>query len=1359
MARNFDLSIRLKAVVEGLKDLATLAQEIEEVGHSSDETAEHAAELGRRLQDTQEAASAATRFERLQDALEETGDQLDNARRETELLGRQLERASDPTEEMRQEFERSRRETEFLEQAYQDLGQQAQAAGRRLEAMGVDTRDAANAQAGLERNVDELGQEYGELARATEAARQASARDFQDPTDRVEQGARQTNQQMDRLATRIKRVAATAIGSVAAFFGLQQAIRGVTGIARTGGDMEVLQKRLEAIMGSLEGGQEATAWIQQFAKETPFQLQEVTEAFIRAKAFGMDPMNGTMQAIADQASVLGGDMETLNGITTALGQAYAKQKLQAEEVLQLVERGVPAWDLLAEATGKNVQQLQEMSSAGELGRKEIDLLVKAMGEQNMGAAASQMEILGGRVSNLKDNFREFVEEVNRQGFLDYVKGQLAELQAFIADATEDGRLQQWAKDISDTLIALGNGIRGTIEWLVKYREAIGLAAKAWVAYKGVQAAGAILGLAANLRRKMIPALNATTGATNAATGAMGRLRLAMLAIPGAGIIAAIGVAAFELPRLFDKAGTAIGEWAAKHSDAGKRLAETQRRIREEAEQNITFTELEIRQQEKYRDAQVRTAEEVLAMSQAQRAEYEEQLAGLGRLQMLEYRLAMLREQTGQDTTEQQRELAQAIEATREAQERLSTASHRVQQGIENGLSPAAARLVEQYRDMIAAGKDAEEAAQAIFETLESPGNFEQVQALIEAMATLGGESREAAEAIQEELSGALEGMTGEELQVFVTTLRAAFGKGEEFAGAFADAAQEAADAAFRNLGSSLREFETGISDAEHSAIASFLALEDAGILTSDNIGRAFEDLVGQIKSPAAVREIESLLDALERRGFEVTDEMRLAFQEMAEGIEGTAEKIGADLKAAIESAGSREELNELGVRLATAWREGKIGIDEYLDGLEALQGKQAEVAQEAREKAQEAGDAWTDAGSKARGAADATGAVGDAAEQAGDKAKQAGSSAGGFLAAIVSGMRSAVDQIDLSMRAMAKLPEFLQTKATVAAGSIEQLKGQLQTLTAQAREHMLSLNQAGFVPGLNRWLREAYGAIYQTQIAYTEQRLAVEKLTEALREGGDASEAFNRSGRDGVRMSRQMQSALSQLGGTAGLLAMDMDDLRARFDHLDEAELSGLYSEIQRIQSEIQSLNDSLQDTVRAFEQELAGLEGDTARVEQLKFQEEQAELQEQLNRARELGDQEAIAAAQKALGLNRQIHDQRMEQIKEQAAEQKAQEAAREVQEAERKAQEEAQRREEREWQREQSRLGRLVDTADQDRRDREARTVVDPITGLGSSRTVNLNIQANGQQIGTLTNVDEEEAARLLQAIDRAQLTAPRF
>lgn len=1211
MARNFDLSIRLKAVVEGLQDISRMAEEIEQVGATSDETADQAATLNQQFDALRSTTTAAASFDELERALEETGEELALTRARADGLGREMAQLAQPTDEARQAFDRAQQEVVALERAQAGLGDAAREAGRELDALGGDSRDLAATQERLEREVRETAHGFDELGQAVRQARGDAAREFADPTDRLQRGADSAGASMALLARRIRSTAGLALGSVAAFFGLQEAIRGIARLGGVGSDMEALDTRLKSIMGSIEGGERASAWIKDFTRNTPFQLNEVTEAFIRAKAFGMDPMNGTLQAIADQASQLGGGMETLTGITTALGQAYAKQKLQGEEILQLVERGVPAWDLLAEATGRSVQQLQKMSSAGELGRREIDLLVEAMGGRAAGAAADQMTMLGGIVSNLRDNIREFAEEVNRQGFLDYIKGELTALQRRFEAMRASGELTAWARSISDALVGLGRSVQAVAGFIVEYRDAIVLAGKAWVAYKAAQAGAGLLTMAANLRQRITPAVAALSTATAGATTQMGRLRGAMALIPGPGQIALLAVAAMELPGLFERAGNAIGRLAYQHSDAAQHLEATRARLRQSALQQIADIDDQIAAAERYRAVEAQSHAAVMAMSEAQRTAYAEQLEGLRLLQRLEYETAMLREQAGEDTQARQAELRDALGETRTALAAVAAAELAVQQTADTQLSPAAARLATRFRELRAEGETTATAVAALFEHFTTPGDLTQVETLIQAISQIKGESAEAGAAIEANLAQALQAMSGEELQRFVIALQAAFGQGEEFAGEFAQTARAAADAAFRHLGSSLREFETGISDAERSAIDAFRALDAAGILTGTNLSRAFATLVDEIKSPEAVREIAGLLDELQARGLAVSAEVREAFAAMAEGVQGTAEQIGRDLTDALAEATSQQELSALTERLLTAWREGKIGVDDYIAALAAAQAKHAELAEDAKAKAQTAGEAW-------RGADEAAGAATQASAAGAEKAGAA------------------------TERATQAVRRFSQTWQEV-----------LDNAERQGPPAIWG-NNANW----NRAIRENYTQVLRWAQA---QRDAHQASVDARYGIEDLRAALGGTGRtlDSVR---ERSDALEQeLRDMARASGQTVDQLRA----LDAQSLANLRNEAATLRGEMDALNDSLADTVASLQQQLASLQGDNARAQELRYLEQQAELQAQLDRARDAGDRDAQQRARDAQRLAEQIHQERLRQIREQDAEAKQRDAERMTQAA----------------------------------------------------------------------------------------------
>ena len=331
-------------------------------------------------------------------------------------------------------------------------------------------------------NTDKLADEEKRLA-AEVASAKAEISENAKELQRLERQQKNTADTADGLANNIAAVRAGVTGAAVQFgkwlvgiylvdkalqglgAGITYLKDGISSMLQTGDQFENLQNRLSSLMGSVDGGEKATAWIKSFAKDTPLQLADVTDAFALLKAYGIDPMNGSLKAIEDQSEKLGGGMERLEGISTALGQAWAKEKLQTEEILQLIERGVPAWDMLAKVTGKNTEQLQELATKGRLGRDVIQELIAEMGRSSGGAAAKAMSTLTGLVSNLSDTATDFLGRIAKSGALDYVKGRLQDLGKTIAQMDADGRLDRLAKSLSDAFVV---GSQRILEYIGKH---------------------------------------------------------------------------------------------------------------------------------------------------------------------------------------------------------------------------------------------------------------------------------------------------------------------------------------------------------------------------------------------------------------------------------------------------------------------------------------------------------------------------------------------------------------------------------------------------------------------------------------------------------------------------------------------------------------------------------------------------------------------------------------------------------------------------------------------------------------------------------------------------------------------------
>lgn len=232
--------------------------------------------------------------------------------------------------------------------------------------------------------------------------------------------ARANKEMAGSSETAIGRVTASIKGMVAAYFGIQAVIGIARSAAATASNFEQLSIQLNAVMGSAEKGEQAFSWIKQFAVDTPYSVQQTTQAFMQLKNFGLDPMDGTLRKIADASAKYGSGMDTANRVTLALGQAWARGKLQGQDTLQMIDAGIPVYDLLASVTGKTAGEIQKMSEKGELGRDVMRKLIDEMGRVSEGTAEAKMNTMAGAVSNMGDAFANAIDDVRQEGGFDFI---------------------------------------------------------------------------------------------------------------------------------------------------------------------------------------------------------------------------------------------------------------------------------------------------------------------------------------------------------------------------------------------------------------------------------------------------------------------------------------------------------------------------------------------------------------------------------------------------------------------------------------------------------------------------------------------------------------------------------------------------------------------------------------------------------------------------------------------------------------------------------------------------------------------------------------------------------------------------
>lgn len=305
-----------------------------------------------------------------------------------------------------------------------------------------------------------------------------------------EQNLKRFQQGLDRVE-RSAVAAGHAIAATAALAGGALAVgMGLVGksVLQTASTFEKLQMQLEILEGSSQAAGERMAWLRKFALNTPLDLKGATDAYVRLKNYGMDPMNGSLQALVDTNAMMAGGQAELEGIIVGVGQAWSKQKLQAEEANQLLERGVPVWELLAKAMGKTVPEVMKLSEQGKVGRKEILLLIEAMGKRAEGASEKFSKSFAGIMDKVVEQWTDFKKLIADSGFFARAKIGFESILETLGRWQSDGTIQKVAQAVSDFFTGMIDKAEVVLERVSTH---VGYINKHWAEFKPYVDAAAI----------------------------------------------------------------------------------------------------------------------------------------------------------------------------------------------------------------------------------------------------------------------------------------------------------------------------------------------------------------------------------------------------------------------------------------------------------------------------------------------------------------------------------------------------------------------------------------------------------------------------------------------------------------------------------------------------------------------------------------------------------------------------------------------------------------------------------------------------------------------------------------------------
>lgn len=326
--------------------------------------------------------------------------------------------------------------------------------------------------------------------------------------------------------------------------GIAGALGGTAGIVmlaketlKLGADMEKTRVAFDVMLGSAEKSKKVLAELTRYADITPFETDEVIKAgrALLAANIQTTQLTDKLDLLGNIASGVGAP---LLDIVLIYSKAANKGRVQAEELNQMAERGIPILDALSKTLGVTTAEVMKLGSDGKLSFALLDEALQKLGGKGgmyFGLMDKQAKTLAGLWSTLTGNVKMLgteLAELALPSFSKVVDELITKLDEMKKSGQLDAEIRSFAEAISKTVIAA----RDLSVFLVKNKDnfiALGKVALYWTIFaklnqmlavtgsllKGIDALSFASGLA-NLRKQsdLLKVLTADMTALHRATG-------------------------------------------------------------------------------------------------------------------------------------------------------------------------------------------------------------------------------------------------------------------------------------------------------------------------------------------------------------------------------------------------------------------------------------------------------------------------------------------------------------------------------------------------------------------------------------------------------------------------------------------------------------------------------------------------------------------------------------------------------------------------------------------------------------------------------------------------------------------------
>lgn len=361
-----------------------------------------------------------------------------------------------------------------------------------------------DSQAKAEKTAKETGTKIGDAADdAAEKVKKKSQETRDQLASDTKKAGKQTEQTAKDTTEKVKKqfeAGSVAIGNIIS--GL------VTKIASAGKDLikqgisynaqiETYRTGLTNMLGDAEKANTALENIKQDAARTPFDTASLVSAnqYLISAGENAEYSRKTILALGDAVSATGGTSVELERMAQNLQQVANVGKASSVDIKQFAFAGINIYQVLADYTGKSIQDVQNMTISYDLLTKSLQAAAEE-GGRYYNSMKTQSETFNGSLSTLKDNVSQLVGVLS-SGLSETV-GQLITKANELTVAMKNGfqtdgivGMMNAASEAEPKISGLTNAIRFCIENGSTLKILIGTLAGALITYKTVATAATI----------------------------------------------------------------------------------------------------------------------------------------------------------------------------------------------------------------------------------------------------------------------------------------------------------------------------------------------------------------------------------------------------------------------------------------------------------------------------------------------------------------------------------------------------------------------------------------------------------------------------------------------------------------------------------------------------------------------------------------------------------------------------------------------------------------------------------------------------------------------------------------------------